>query len=48
MRMPFDAIVMIGAVAKMPGVAFPLFGVADFKCSGVGIGRCLEVENERR
>ena len=47
-RMSFDTIEMIGAVEKIPGVSFQLFGVSDFKCSGVRIGRCLEVENERR
>ena len=46
--MSFDVIAMSGAVAKIPGVAFPLFGVAYFQCSGVGSGRCLEVANKSR
>ena len=48
MRMPFDAIAMIGAITKIPGVAYTLFGVADFKGGGIGSGRCLEVANKRR
>ena len=45
MRIPFNAITMIGAVTKIPGVAFPLFGVTDFKCSVAGSRSCLEVAN---
>ena len=48
MRMPFDVIAMIGAITKIPGVAYTLFGVADFKGGGIGSGRCLEVANKRR
>ena len=45
MRITFDTIAMIGAVVKISGAAFPLFGVADFKLSGVGSGGFLEVAN---
>ena len=46
--MPFETITMIGAVAKIPGVVFPLFGVANFKSGSIRSGRCFEVANERR
>ena len=48
MRMPFETIAMIGAVAKILGVAFPFFGVANFKSSSIGSGRCFGVANKRR
>ena len=39
---------MIGSVAKIPGVALPFFGVANFKSSSIGSGRCFEVAHKRR